>query len=414
MLRIEENQAKKARPLGRAFLAYGHLQRPVAGGRNAGRQHRGQPPNPKKHQSPLQPAYWLRYPIHCIVNRKAVDTYQNKTAGGAGSRRIGLVVAMAFAAIPGWAQDQSQAIPTGDGLVGAYYRGPNFDKFVLKRRDATIDFDWNFRPPGPGLPNEYFSVRWTGWLVAPSTGRYLFHARVDDGIRVWVDDELILDEWRPQRVRDFTATVSLKQGTAYRLKVEYFQDILHTRAFLNWSPPDESNTDRRINANTPIPTRYLFSTDPGPVLVAEVAEVPPPAAPPAVPPPAPVADTSRNARVARLEKGEGLSLPEVYFQQGQATLLPVARTALSRLAPALQATPDRRFEVQGHTDNVGKPELNLLLSQRRAEAVCRYLIARGVAPEQLTPMGYGSTQPVADNADPAQRPLNRRVVLRRL
>jgi outer membrane protein OmpA-like peptidoglycan-associated protein len=70
--------------------------------------------------------------------------------------------------------------------------------------------------------------------------------------------------------------------------------------------------------------------------------------------------------------------------------------------------------VQGHTDNVGKPELNLLLSQRRAEAVCRYLIARGVAPEQLTPMGYGSTQPVADNADPAQRPRNRRVVLRRL
>ncbi|SFQ59553.1 OmpA family protein [Hymenobacter arizonensis] len=339
-----------------------------------------------------------------------MDTYRNNLLGDARKKWIGLALALVLVATPGRAQ--TQALPTGDGLKGAYYRGPNFDSFVLTRRDATIDFDWNFRPPGPGLPNEYFSVRWTGWLVAPATGRFLFHARVDDGIRVWIDDELILDEWRPQRVRDFTATIALNQGTAYRLKVEYFQDILHTRAFLNWSPPDESNTDRRANANASIPTRYLFSTNPGPALVAVVTT--PPAAPAAVPPPAPVADTSRNAQVARLAKGEGLNLPEMYFQQGKAILLPPARAALNRLAPALLATPDRRFEVQGHTDNVGTPELNLQLSQRRAEAVCRYLIARGVPAEQLAPTGYGSTQPVADNADPAQRPLNRRVVLRRL
>ena len=314
------------------------------------------------------------------------------------------MVALLFALTPVWAQGQgtTPALPVGDGLVGDYYWGVNFDRLVLSRRDTTIDFDWNFRAPGPGLPNEYFSVRWTGWLLAPATGRFLLQARVDDGMRVWVDDELVLDEWRPQVVSDFTATVTLKQGTAHRLRVEYFQHIRHTRAFLNWSPPEESYTDRRANVRQPIPTRYLFSTDPG---AASVAAVPPPAAP---------ADTSPGVQVAQLEKGEDLVLPEVYFQRGQATLLPVAQAALNRLAAALQATPDRRFEVQGHTDNVGEPELNRQLSERRAEAVCRYLIARGVAPSQLTPRGYGSTQPAFDNADPAQRPRNRRVVLHRL
>lgn len=333
-----------------------------------------------------------------------MDAYQNEFVARTAGRIIGL--ALALAGYPGWAQ--GQALPAGDGLVGAYYRGVEFDKLVLQRRDATIDFDWDFRPPGPNLPSNYFSVRWTGWLMAPATGRFLFHARVDDGIRVWVDDELILDEWRPQVVRDFTATVTLKQGTAYRLKVEYFQDVRDTRAFLNWSPPEESNADRRLNADQPISSRYLFSTDPGAALVAKVPAPVAPAAPPAV------ADTSRNAQVARLEKGEGLNLPEIYFQRGQATLLPNAQSALNRLVPVLKGDTDRRFEVQGHTDNVGEPELNRLLSQRRAEAVCRHLITRGVAPGQLTAVGYGSTQPVADNTDPAQRPKNRRVVLRRL
>lgn len=336
-----------------------------------------------------------------------MDRQQLIPKGRFSSKGLAWMVSLLFALTPAWAQVSApgQALPTGDGLVGDYYRGINFDRLVLSRRDTTIDFNWNFRAPGSGLPSEYFSVRWTGWLLAPASGRFLLHAQADDGLRVWVDEELVLDEWRPQVVSDFTATVTLTQGTAHRLRVEYFQETRHTRAFLNWSPPDESNTDRRANARQPIPTRYLFSTNPE-LLPASVAS--------AVVPPAAPADTSRSAQVAQLAQGEDLVLPEVYFRQGQATLLPVAQAALNQLAAALQATPERRFEVQGHTDNVGAPELNQQLSQRRAEAVCRYLQARGVAPSQLTPRGYGSTQPVANNADPVQRPRNRRVVLHRL
>ena len=125
-------------------------------------------------------------------------------------------------------------------------------------------------------------------------------------------------------------------------------------------------------------------------------------------------DSTGPARASRLAVGEIMTLPELYFGQGQARLLPRSRATLDQLAATLSAQPALRLEVQGHTDNVGNAELNRQLSQQRAHAVCLYLTAHGVGTAQLRPVGYCGTQPVADNTDPAQRPRNRRVVLRRL
>ena len=203
----------------------------------------------------------------------------------------------------------------------------------------------------------------------------------------------------------------------------------------------------------PIPTRYLFSRDPSPA-IALPATPPPPSeqlvtatpkrvvitkmtpdwphsrpssrpvnpsppppgpAPEVVPPPVvALANSGSTTRLANLVVGETVMLPELYFDQGQARLLPAARIALNRLTDALRNQPGLCLEVQGHTDNLGSAELNRQLSQQRAEVVCLYLTAHGVATAQLRPVGNGGTQPVADNTDPAQRPQNRRVVLRRL
>ncbi|MDB5233029.1 MAG: hypothetical protein JWR44_22 [Hymenobacter sp.] len=361
----------------------------------------------------------------------------------------------------------AQAPPTPDGLKADYYDGVNFDRFVLSRRDATIAFDWGHQPPAPGVPAEFFSVRWTGWLVPPASGRYIFHVTVDDGMRIWLNDQLILNEWRPQPVRSFTAAAELKAGEPYRLRVEYFQDILDTRAQLTWERPDVPKTTppsswRNLWGMTasapgpsPISTQFLFTRNPRPappmavplrqvVVTAKRPAQPQPKQPeprprqtsaaatvaplrpaPALTPaaivpaslpskPLLVADSGSTAQLAGLAVGEAVTLPELYFNQGQALLLPPARAALDGLAAALKSRPALRFEVQGHTDNVGNAELNRQLSQERAETVCLYLTAHGVGPGQLRPVGYGGTQPVADNADPAQRPRNRRVVLRRL
>jgi outer membrane protein OmpA-like peptidoglycan-associated protein len=357
------------------------------------------------------------------------------------------------------ARPAAQAPPVADGLKADYYDGADFNRFVFSRRDATISFDWGHQPPAPGLSAEYFSVRWTGWLVPPASGRYIFHVTVDDGMRIWLNDRLILDEWRPQPVSYFAVAAELKAGVPYRLRVEYFQDILDTRAQLTWervsatvAPPPSSwrnlwgMTTAAQPGPQPISTRYLYRTNPRPAppvalapAVVKHAPTPMPTRPAPPPPavvrkarPAPVAaakaapeirpqptpvalpDTSGMARLARLTEGETVTLPELRFEQGQALLLPAARASLDSLAAALRTQARLRIEVQGHTDNVGNAELNRQLSQQRAETVCLYLMAHGVAAGQLRPVGYGGTQPVADNADPAQRPRNRRVVLRRL
>ncbi|MBO2010610.1 OmpA family protein [Siccationidurans soli] len=135
---------------------------------------------------------------------------------------------------------------------------------------------------------------------------------------------------------------------------------------------------------------------------------------PAAAPTVLLADSGSTASLSKLAVGGTVTLPELYFEQGKAGLLPPVRTALNALAATLRTRPELRFEVQGHTDNVGNAELNRQLSQQRAEVVCLYLTAHGVGTAQLQPKGYGGTQPVADNADPTQRPRNRRVVLRRL
>ncbi|MBD2723011.1 PA14 domain-containing protein [Hymenobacter armeniacus] len=364
---------------------------------------------------------------------------------------------------------QAQGLPTGTGLRGDYYEGTNFERFVLTRRDATINFNWGQQPPAPGLPAEDFSVRWTGWLVPPTTGRYVFHVTVDDGIRLWLNDRLLLNEWRGQPQSSYTAAVELRAGEPYHLRVDYCQYGLDTRVFVTWEPPASQTVSSWRNLwgmtsdkpkPTPISAAYLYQSNPKPVakraapppsapapkaIPAESRPLPPaqlprskprvvaaaprlakPAALPAPtprsvpttaapsPPIAAKPDSSRRVRLASLAVGEAITLPDLYFDQGQAQLLPAVRTALDGLAAALRAQPALRFEVQGHTDNVGNAELNRQLSQQRAEVVCLYLTAHGVAAGQLRPVGYGGTQPVADNADPAQRPRNRRVALRRL
>lgn len=351
--------------------------------------------------------------------------------------------------------------PGGDGLMGQYYDGENFERVMYIRRDPTIDFDWGHGEPAPGLPTEYFSVRWKGWLVPPATGRYIFHITIDDGMRIWLNDRQIFNEWRGQPVTSYAVSVELKAGVPYRLRVDYFQSILDTRAKLTWEIPQARKPESSWRngwgiiddkpVSEPISSRYLFSKEPPkplpptkpivpiakpapkpapkPVASSQATGGPAPAAaprratpPPPVPPPvapvavpAPVAaPDSAKAQVSRLADGETVTLPDLYFEQGKAVLPPATRATLDALAKALSARPSLQLEVQGHTDNVGNAELNRQLSQQRAEAVCLYLTAHGVAAERLRPVGYGGTHPVADNADPAQRPKNRRVALVRL
>jgi outer membrane protein OmpA-like peptidoglycan-associated protein len=357
------------------------------------------------------------------------------------------------------ASGQAQ-VPVGNGLQGAYYAGHDFEQYLLTRRDATLNFDWHGRRPVAGSGAEQFSVRWTGWLVPPTTGRYVLHLSVDDGIRLWVNERLLLDDWRDQGLSYYQVAIELYAGQAYPVRLDYCQATAATRVRLAWElPPASAASGNGCNRGDAtdngeavvIPTRYLFNylplLPPAP-LSAEVAAFnsPPPRQPaaptsvlvghpsagvmakprprsylplmahaPPLPLPSPArVDSERVAPAARLAAGHSVTLPALYFAQGQADLLPAAQASLDTLARILGSYPALRLEVQGHTDNQGDPAINQRLSRQRAGTVCAYLTAHGVAASRLRAVGYGGSRPIADNTQPSQRPRNRRVVLQPL
>ena len=110
--------------------------------------------------------------------------------------------------------------------------------------------------------------------------------------------------------------------------------------------------------------------------------------------------------------GDHMVLRGVNFNFDKATLTPDARTILDGVADELLAYPKINIEIAGHTDGKGSDSYNQRLSEDRAASVVAYLESRGIAAERLTSVGYGETQPVADNESDEGRELNRRVELK--
>lgn len=354
-------------------------------------------------------------------------------------------------------------VPVGDGLQGAYYEGRNFERYVSTRRDEMLNFDWHENHPVAGVAAEQFSVRWTGWLVPPRTGPYVLHISADDGVRLWLGDRPLLDDWRNHGQSYYQIAITLHAGEAYPLRLDYCQGDSASRVQLAWklpAAPAVPATGRNWVGSLAgqgeavvIPTRYLFSAAPHlPPVPQPVAAIPPsplprPAGPPAATtsvvvvqpsaepflkprprsylpmrasrplvPSAPASvDADRVAAVAaRLATGKKMTMSTLYFEQSQSFLLPAVQGSLDTLAQALARLPALRLEVQGHTDNQGNPLVNLRLSQQRAAAVCAYLSHHGVAASRLRAVGFGGSRPVADNRQPRERAGNRRVVLKPL
>ncbi len=100
---------------------------------------------------------------------------------------------------------------------------------------------------------------------------------------------------------------------------------------------------------------------------------------------------------------------DILFDFNSAALRPESRQTLRDLASNFQRYPDETVSVEGHTDNVGSPEYNQGLSERRAYSVRDYLADQSVAPSRISAIGYGETKPKSSNDTPEGRQLNRRV-----
>jgi len=110
--------------------------------------------------------------------------------------------------------------------------------------------------------------------------------------------------------------------------------------------------------------------------------------------------------------GDIVTLKEVYFDVDSYELLPQSYNELTALVDLLNARPEMKIELRGHTDNSGTWAHNMQLSEDRAKAVMDYLVSRGIDASRLTSKGFGKTKPVSQNDTPEGRSLNRRVEYR--
>jgi len=123
-------------------------------------------------------------------------------------------------------------------LTGAYYAGHDFPGTpVTTRADATIDFTWWDDVPAPRVPADSFSVRWSGTLVPPVSGRYALGLRALGGARLLLDDSVLVEFSDRHVVLTQSATVDLVAGVPRRLRVEYFDRRHDALVQLVWAPP---------------------------------------------------------------------------------------------------------------------------------------------------------------------------------
>ena len=170
-----------------------------------------------------------------------------------------LRLAVAFAAVvPACADLDAEddgsgtALSTGTGLQADYFNNQTLTApAALRRTDATVNFNWGTGSPGAGVGVDHFSARWTGQVEALFTQTYTFFTTSDDGVRLWVNGQLLVDNWIDQAatVRS-SAPVTLTAGTKYDVTMEYYEHGGNASAKLQWSYPGQ--------AQTPIPQSQLY------------------------------------------------------------------------------------------------------------------------------------------------------------
>lgn len=169
---------------------------------------------------------------------------------------------MIRAGAPPAATVPAEALLTPDGKPGIaveYFQGTNFEKPASKAVDTKVDYTW----PGPpltdwpaGLQGGFnFSGRWQGMITAPEDGEYEIGIEGDDGFRLWLDDRLVVEDWRARPRTYKGAKVSLREGQKIPVKIEYFQGSHDRSLRLAWRTPSQIAASQKSGA--PLVETYL-------------------------------------------------------------------------------------------------------------------------------------------------------------
>ncbi|HCO94019.1 MAG TPA: hypothetical protein DIU00_08720 [Phycisphaerales bacterium] len=146
-----------------------------------------------------------------------------------------------------------------EGVLGEYFHGSAGDPWqtlVLERIDPTIDFNWGDNSPDPSVNANGFTVRWTGMLTVPSSSTYTFYTQTDDGIRLWIGGQQIIDNWTDHGTTEDSGDIALAAGRQYEFIMEYYENGGGAVCELSWESPTMTREA--------IPSQYLSVERPFP------------------------------------------------------------------------------------------------------------------------------------------------------
>jgi uncharacterized protein (DUF1800 family) len=154
------------------------------------------------------------------------------------------------------------AAASGTGLYGEYFAAKDLSGPIkLRRTDRQINFEWAERSPSAELPVDEFSVRWIGEVEAPATGDYTFATLADDGVRLWVNGEKLIDDWNLHSPTAQRGTaIQLTAGQRYSIRLEYFQNSGDATAKLLWAYPGQEE-ELIPQARLYVPERVAYLSD---------------------------------------------------------------------------------------------------------------------------------------------------------
>ncbi|MGK7899453.1 MAG: DUF4347 domain-containing protein [Xenococcus sp. (in: cyanobacteria)] len=129
---------------------------------------------------------------------------------------------------------------TGNGLRGEYFDNIDFTNSRVIRTDSVVDFDWGLGSPNPAISSNTFSVRWTGEIEAKFSETYTFQTTTDDGVRLWINDQLIINEFIDQAATSHQGEIALTAGQKYDIRLDYYENGGQASAELAWSSDSQT------------------------------------------------------------------------------------------------------------------------------------------------------------------------------
>ncbi len=149
---------------------------------------------------------------------------------------------------------------TGTGLAATYYNNADFTGTTVARTDPTVNFDWASGSPAPAIAADTFSVRWTGQVQPQFSETYTFYTQSDDGVRLWVNNVPVVNNWTDHGVIENSGTIALTAGQRYDIRMEFYENGGLATARLLWSSPS--------TPKAAVPAASLYPSAPSPVAIS--------------------------------------------------------------------------------------------------------------------------------------------------